>query len=59
MRLFRTAKLSCAPKPSFEYKNHGPRILGVTSDFTNFNKVSTSSCVEDLAGSSPFAFAGK
>lgn len=32
-----------------------PRLVGVTSDFTNFNKVRISSSEEDLAGYSPFA----
>ena len=41
------------PSPSYMYR--APRLVGVTSDFTNFNKVSISSRVEDLAGDSPFA----
>ena len=32
-----------------------PTFVGVTSDFTNFNKVRIFSLVEDLADTSPFA----
>ncbi len=48
-------QLSFPPRPTSDSTPRPPLLGGVTSDFTNFNKVSISSRAEDLAGISPFA----